>query len=188
MKHTLGSKSLTIQGKGAEVKEYSDKLDICKSAGPREIHPGVLQVLAEVISELLAIISESSWRMSEVPADGRKANTEPVFEKGKWEDLGNHRPVSLALILRKMQEQIIEQSICKHLEENKVIRNSLLGFVKNKSHQSNLISFFDSVTGPVDKEEEADVIDLDFSEAFDTHPHDIFISKQKKYGLDEVIM
>lgn len=68
-----------------------------------------------------------------------------------------------------------------------MVRNSQRGFVKNKSHQSNLIFLFDRVTGPVDKKEAADVIDLDFSEAFDTHPHDIFISKQEKYGLDEVI-
>lgn len=79
----LGSKLFNIQEKGVQVKEYSDKLDIFKSAGPDEIHLGVLQELAEMISELLAIISESSWRMGEVPEDGRKANTVPIFKKGK---------------------------------------------------------------------------------------------------------
>lgn len=74
----LGSKLFNIQEKGAQVKEYSDK-----SGGPDEIHLGVLQELAEVISELLEIISESSWRMGEVPEGGGKANTVPIFEKGK---------------------------------------------------------------------------------------------------------
>lgn len=40
------------------LKKISGKLDIFKSAGPDEVHPGVLQELAEVISELLAVISE----------------------------------------------------------------------------------------------------------------------------------
>lgn len=40
----------------------------------------------------------------------------------------------------------------------------------------------------MDKREAADMIDLDFSEGFDTHPPDIFISTSEKYGLDEVIM
>lgn len=76
----LGRKSFNSQEKGARVKEYSDKLATFKSAGPDEIHPGVLQELSEVISELLAIISESSCRMGEVPEDGRKANTLPIFK------------------------------------------------------------------------------------------------------------
>jgi len=46
-----------LQEKGAQVKEYSDNLDIFKSVGPDEIHPGVLQKPVEVTSELLAIIS-----------------------------------------------------------------------------------------------------------------------------------
>lgn len=74
---------LIYRKKGAQVKEYSDKLYVFKTAEPDEIHPGVLQELAGVISELLAIISESLWRMGEVPKDGRKANTVPIFEKGK---------------------------------------------------------------------------------------------------------
>lgn len=74
----LGSKLFYIQEKSAQVKEYSDK-----SGGPDEIHFGVLQELAEMISELLEIFFESSWRMGEVPEGGRKANTVPIFKKGK---------------------------------------------------------------------------------------------------------
>lgn len=121
----MAERCLIYRKKSEQVKEYSDKLGRFKSAGPDEIHPRVLQELSEVISELLAVISESSWRMGEVLEDRRKANTVPIFKKGKQEDLGNFRPVRLTLILRKMQEQIIEQSICKHLEENKVIRASM---------------------------------------------------------------
>lgn len=34
-------------------------------------------------------------------------------------------------------------SVCKHLEENNVIIKKQHGFIKNKSCQTNLISFFD---------------------------------------------
>ncbi|PKU34079.1 rna-directed dna polymerase from mobile element jockey-like [Limosa lapponica baueri] len=42
-----------------------------------------------------------------VPEDWKKANDTPVFEKGKKEDLGNYRLVSLTCIPRKMMEKII---------------------------------------------------------------------------------
>lgn len=67
-----------------------------------------------------------------------------------------------------------------------MIKNSQHGFVKNKLCQTNLISFFDRVTGLVDNREVGDVMYLDLSEAFDTVQHDILISKLEKYGLDEI--
>ena len=63
-----------------------------------------------------------SWETGEVPEDWRanRANVVPVFRKGKKEEPGNYRPISLILIPDKILEQIVKQSLCKHLENNVV--------------------------------------------------------------------
>uniref|UniRef100_A0A670IJS6 Reverse transcriptase domain-containing protein n=1 Tax=Podarcis muralis TaxID=64176 RepID=A0A670IJS6_PODMU len=166
------------------VHEYLASLDVFKSPGPDELHPRVLKELADVISEPLAVIFENSWRTGEVPADWRRANVVPIFKKGKREDPNNYRPVSLTSIPGKILEQIIKQTVCEHLERNAVITNSQHGFLKNKSCQTNLISFFDRITSLVDEGNAVDVAYLDFSKAFDKVLHDILVKKLVKCGLD----
>ncbi|CAM4596620.1 unnamed protein product [Lepidochelys kempii] len=82
-------------------------------------------------------------------------------------------------------EQVLKESILKHLEEKNVIRNSQHGFTKSKSFLTNLIAFYDEITGSVDEGKAVDALFLEFSKTFDMVFHSILASKLKKYGLDE---
>lgn len=71
----------------------------------------------------LSIIFECSWQLEEAPKDWRKANVPPFFKKGKKEDTENYRLVNLTLITGKVIEQLIPESISRHVKGEKVVRS-----------------------------------------------------------------
>lgn len=54
-----------------------------------------------------------------MPEEWRKTNITPIFQKGKKEDLGKYRPVSLTFTLDVMSMPV--GGISKHVEEETVI-------------------------------------------------------------------
>ncbi|KFM04688.1 hypothetical protein AS27_06807, partial [Aptenodytes forsteri] len=96
-------------------------LDAQKSMGPDGIHPRVLRELAEVLAKPLSIIYQQSWLTVKVPDDWRLANVMPIYKKGRKEDTGNYRPVSLTSVLGKIMERFILRALTRHERDNQGI-------------------------------------------------------------------
>lgn len=67
------------------------------------------------VSVPLSIIFQKSWQSGEVLTDWKRGNTTLIFKKGKKEDLGNYS---------KIMEEILSETMLKHMENNQVIDNN----------------------------------------------------------------
>lgn len=126
-----------------------------------------------------------------------------ILKKGKTEESGNYRPVSLSSIPGKLLQPCIKHSLCKYREDGGVITSSHHGLTKNKSCQTSWISFptwpcllypqafpnsvwisvSDRAADVVDEGKVVDRIYLDVNKAFYTVPRDILRRQLENCGL-----
>ena len=101
----------------------------------------------------------------------RDANISSIFKKGDKHLPENYRLVSLTSVASKILEHIICRHMVKHLENNKILTNLNHGFRSGYSCITQLLTTINDFLQEHHKGPQLDVAILNFSQAFDTVPH-----------------
>ena len=171
--------NITTQG----ITKLLQKLKPHKAAGPDDIPSRVLKELAPAIAPILQIIFQTSYTLGETPHDWKQANVVPAYKKGATHDPANYRPISLTCICCKIMEHIIASNIMQHGRSNNIIYENQHGFLNRRSCETQLLEFQNDILRNLERNEQSDVLIMDFSKAFDkvSHPH--LIRKLEFYGI-----
>ena len=111
------------------------------------------------------------------------ANVVPVYKGNGTFKVDNYRPISLISSLCKVMKRFIFDYIYKYCTENIFLTETRHGFRKNNFTTSNLLKLTDNILKYVDKNDNVDVITVDYSKAFDKITHDKLLYKLNCYGI-----
>lgn len=74
------------------------------------------------------------------------------------------------------------------MKDKKVTASNQHRFIKRKSCLTNLLAFYGEVASSLDEGRIADIVYIDFSKAFNSLSHNIFIDKMMKHTADNLTL
>ncbi|XP_072051972.1 uncharacterized protein [Amphiura filiformis] len=172
-----------LKKKTGKVKKELLKLDINKASGPDDVPALVLKMAAPELATPLARLFQLCFDKGYMPAQWKCAHVIPCYKKGDKHTPGNYRPISLLCIMSKVMEKLVSKKMWKHLDEHHLISPRQFGFRAGHSTSDALTYVSQCLANSLNNREEARVVCLDISRAFDRVWHTGLLEKLSALGF-----
>ena len=153
------------------------------AVGPDKFPVLILKECGIVLSPVITKLWKASLSSGEIATKFKNQSIIPLFKKGKRSIAANYRPVSLTSNLIKMFERVVRAKLVDYIVAQDIINHDQHGFQAGRSCLTQLLHHVQDIMDDLDGDENADILYLDFSKAFDKVDHAILLKKLHMYGI-----
>ena len=169
-----------------EVKKLVDKINLSKSSALGTLSTRLLKDALKVVTLELTHLYNVCLDKGTFPLKWGIGIVTPIPKTStKSTDAKDWRPITQIALPGKLLERVIHTQLSAYLEQNDILFENQHGFRKDKSTSTAVFSALRDCYENWNTRLYSTCVFIDFSRAFDSIDHNIFICKLKLYGLSE---
>ena len=146
-------------------------LDPYGGTDPLGVFPLFLKRTADVMALRLSVVFRRLGRLGSFPACWRQANVTPIPKGPPSFSVANYRSISITSVLSKVFEHLVSVHLGRFMERSGVLPTTQFAYWKGLGTCDALLCVSHTLQSALENGQEARIVQIDFSAAFDRVNH-----------------
>ena len=129
--------------------------------------PLFLKKTADVLAPHLSVVFRRLLRLGSFPACWRRANVIPISKGPSSSSVANYGPISITSVLPKVFERLVSIRLGRFMERSGVLPTTQFAYRKGLGTCDELLCVSHTLQSALESGQEARIVQIDFSAAFD---------------------
>ena len=172
---------ITFGFRSSEVKRLLLDLDPYGSTNPLGMFPLFLKRTADVRDPRLSVVFRRFLRLGTFSSCWRQANVTPIPKGPSSSSVANYRPIYITPVLSKVFECLVAVHLWRFIEHCGVLPTTQFAYRKGLCDA--LLCVSHTMQSALESRQEARIVQIDFSAAFDRVNHQGILFKLSSVGI-----
>ena len=170
-----------------EIRNAVKNLKNNKSTGLDQISNEMIKYSQHVLLPLLCKLFNLILSSGFYPKSWKEGYIVPIFKSNNPLDPTNYRGITILNCLGKLFNNVLNNRLNTHFENNKIIDNSQIGFSKNNRASDHIYTLKTLIDKYTKNKKKLFTCFIDFKKAFDSVDHQSLLYKLKRAGIGDFL-